>query len=222
VGSSPRISASPARASSPRFPTERGLTRSSTSAVSLSSNLVPTASLNSLSFAGSLAGSLTYERRGGRLSEVDPENLQMMSQRKLQANAAALYRLGVQRQDSGEIVASIKAKKLAAEAAALQGELQSSQSTVKAARSTLRSTAHYRPTSSAAQLLTRQQRQEALRETARDSIRREAASRRADLARSACATAARTPYRRTPTRPHLISSDLARAFASCAEQGAAR
>jgi len=159
------------------------------SSASLSS-LPPSPVYNNLSFAGSLAGSLMYERQNHRLAPVDGEHLAFMTSRKLKANAAALHTV-VERQELGEQTARQEADRLGVEASALQNEVAKSQSSVLAARSTLLSTQHYRPSTVTDTMLTRQQRQEAMRETARDCVRREAAQRRAEAAHSASKLAER-------------------------------
>ena len=47
-------------------------------------------SFGSLSFAGTLAGSKTYERRADRLPPVDPDYLEVAAERKLVADAKEL------------------------------------------------------------------------------------------------------------------------------------
>ena len=101
---------------------EPALIRSSTSLTQLSAS--PT--FGSLSFAGSLAGSMTYERKQQRLPPVDPEKMHTISQRKLRANAAVLHR-AVERQLQGEAFAKAEAARLEAESLAVQSELKKHQ-----------------------------------------------------------------------------------------------
>ena len=167
------------------------LIRSSASLGQLSSpdSLPPSPSLSQLSFAGSLAGSVSYERRANRLPTLDPEHLHRMSKRKLRANAEVLH-ADVVKQHVGKHLAYHEADRLQAEAAARQSEVRKLQPSVLSARKTLTSTGHLRPNTSDA-MLARQVRQEAIRETARDCVRREEMQRLAQMAKSATKLAER-------------------------------
>ena len=159
-----------------------GMIRSSASLGQLSTaeifRLQKAPSMQGLTFAGSLAGSMTYERREERLPPVDPDHLQDLSERKLNANARVLHNV-VRLQEKGREMAVHEADRLRAEARARKYELRDHQAGLLIARKTLQGvdrTIHedrFRPTTSEPSL-SRVVRQEALRETARDCVRREA------------------------------------------------
>jgi len=147
-----------------------------------SSCMSPSRSVPSLSFAGTLMGSVQYERKSQRLPPVDPDHLTYMSQRRLQANAAMLHR-DVSTAETGEGLARKRAEKRMADLEALRMVDLKRESGLRSARRTLmhsrdgrlpnRSSPNLRDGGGHIKHLTPQQHAEAIRETARDCMRKE-------------------------------------------------
>ena len=96
-------------------------------------SLLYSASFGNLSFNGSLAASVPYERRQDRLPSLDLDQMALRATLRLRANEGVLSR-AVSRQEVGHHDAQKKAAKLSAELSARKAEVEAAELRVKTAR----------------------------------------------------------------------------------------